>query len=176
MEELARDFADQAHFLFVYVREAHPGEHYPPHQYFEQKLLHATALRERGMTRPMVVDSLYGKVHRRYGGVSNMSWIIDHTGHVAYRASWTVEPDIRGSLEEILRTRDLKRGGGQNANYYREMIGLRPASERPDGGQHFLGGKVAEEQFRQAQAGRQSLNRSPLVRPGGGAPSGVPVP
>lgn len=154
MEELARDLADQAHFLFVYVREAHPGENYPPHQYFEQKVLHAKALRERGMSRPIVVDSLYGKVHRRYGGVSNMSWIIDHTGHVAYRASWTVEPDIRSALEEILRTRDLKRGGGQTANYYREMIGLRPASERPDGGQHFLGGRIAEEQFRQAHASR----------------------
>ncbi len=158
MEQLAQDFADGAHFLFVYVREAHPGENYPPHQYFEQKWLHAKALQEHGLKRPMVVDSLYGKVHRRYGGVSNMSWIVDHTGHVAYRASWTVERDLRAALAEIVRTREMKREGGQTANYYREMIGLRPVSDHQDGGQRFMGGKVAEEQFRQAQANR--LNSS----------------
>ena len=154
MEQLAQDFADRAHFLFVYVREAHPGENYPPHQYFEQKQLHAKALRDHGVKRTMVIDSLYGRVHRRYGGVSNMSWIIDHTGHVAYRASWTVERDIREALEEVLRTRELKRESGQTANYYREVIGLRPASDRSDGGQRFMGGKVAQEQFQQAQAHR----------------------
>lgn len=154
MEELAKRFEDRAHFLFIYVREAHPGEYYPPHQYIEQKLLHAKAIRERGVQRTILVDSLYGKVHRRYGGVSNMSWIIDHTGHVGFRASWTVAQDIGAAMEEILRTREIRREGG-GANYYREIIGLRPASEDgPQGEQHFLGGKVAAEQFRQAQTRR----------------------
>lgn len=51
MEDLARRFADRAHFLLIYVREAHPGEFYPPHQYSEQKLLHARAIRVRGVAR-----------------------------------------------------------------------------------------------------------------------------
>ena len=155
MEALAREFADQAHFLFIYVREAHPGEYYPPHQYMEQKLLHAKAIREQGVQRTIVIDSLFGRAHRRYGGVSNMSWIIDHTGHVGFRASWTVASDLKVGLEDILRTRELRRTGGQVASYYRETIGLRPGSENgAHAEQQFLGGKVATEQFRQALARR----------------------
>lgn len=155
MEDMAKRFAGRAHFLFVYVREAHPGEVYPPHQYIEQKFLHAASFKERlGTERPIAVDSLYGRVHRIYGGVSNMSWIIDHTGHVAFRAAWTVAADIEAALEETLRVRELRREGRPVSVYYREMTGLRPLRERPEGGQHFLGGKVAEEQFAAARRDR----------------------
>ena len=159
MEQLAKDFGDQAHFLFVYVREAHPGEHYPPHQYFEQKVLHAKAIREFGVRRDILIDSLYGGVHRWYGGVSNMSWIIDHTGLVAYRASWTVASDIRAALSEILQTRDLRRGGKQVASFYRELMGLRPAVGEGPNEQRFMGGAVAQTQFEAAAARRRQLQR-----------------
>ncbi|MCH8973952.1 MAG: hypothetical protein IH869_02640 [Chloroflexi bacterium] len=162
MEDMARRFADRAHFLFVYVREAHPGEVYPPHQYIEQKFLHAASFKERlGTERPIAVDSLYGRVHRIYGGVSNMSWIIDHTGHVAFRAAWTVAADIEAALEETLRVRELRREGRPVSVYYREMTGLRPLRERPEGGQHFLGGKVAEEQFAAARRDRVAQPEDP---------------
>ena len=62
MEDMAKRYAEGAHFLFVYTREAHPGEFYPPHQYYEQKLLHAASFRERlGVERTIVVDSLQGR-------------------------------------------------------------------------------------------------------------------
>ena len=155
MEDIAKRFADRAHFLFVYVREAHPGEHYPPHQYIEQKVLHAESFRERlSIERPIAVDSLYGRVHRIYGGVSNMSWIVDHTGHVAFRAAWTVAADIEAALEETLRVRELRREGKPVSVYYRETTGLRPLREGREGGQHFLGGTVAEEQFAAARRDR----------------------
>ena len=117
MEDLAKRYAEGAHFLFVYTREAHPGEFYPPHQYYEQKLLHAASFRERlGVERTIVVDSLQGKVHRIFGGVSNMSWIVDHTGRVAYRAAWTVADDIERALQEVLAARELKRNGEERRN------------------------------------------------------------
>jgi hypothetical protein len=50
-------------------------------------------------------------VHRQYGGVSNMTFIIDHTGHIVFRAEWTVADDIRGVLEEVLEMAAIKRAG-----------------------------------------------------------------
>ena len=37
MEALAAEFAGRAHFPFIYVREAHPGELIPPIQSMEEK-------------------------------------------------------------------------------------------------------------------------------------------
>ena len=152
MEDLARRRADDAQFLFIYTREAHPGENYPPHQYYEQKMLHARSFRERlGVERPIAVDSLQGRTHRVYGGVSNMSWIIDHTGRVAYRAAWTVADDIERALDEIAESRDLKRSGRTAATFYREMIGLRPQHAPAEGLPRFMGGEVAARQFEEAR-------------------------
>ena len=99
MEALAAEFADRAHFPFIYVREAHPGEVIPPIHSMEEKAAHAQSFREYGVTRQILLDSLYGRVHRRYGGVSNMTYIVDHTGHIAFRAEWTVVEDVRAALE-----------------------------------------------------------------------------
>lgn len=153
MEDLASRYAEDAHFLFIYTREAHPGEHYPPQQYYERKMLHARSFRERlGIRRTILVDSLQGRVHRVFGGVSNMSWIVDHTGHVAYRAAWTVADDIERALGEVLASRALKREGKSAAVFYREMVGLRPAKESSLGiEERFMGGAVAVRQFEDAR-------------------------
>ena len=111
MEELAEEYAERAHFLFVYIREAHPGEVFPHHKSWEQKVSHAQAFRDRGLKRPILLDSMNGSVNRVYGAVSNMSWIIDHTGHVVFRATWTAASDIRAALDETLHMRELRRRG-----------------------------------------------------------------
>ena len=131
MDQMARDFVDQAHFLFVYTREAHPDKfpEHPAHRSFEQKTQHARDMQQRHNTpRAILVDTLDGEVHLLYGGMPNMSWIVDHTGIVAFKASWTDAPDIRAALAETLRVRELRREGG-GSPYYREMVGLR--RERP---------------------------------------------
>ena len=155
MERLAQEMAEQVQFLFVYTREAHPGEVYPPHTSHEQKVLHARAFMERGQAvhRPMLIDTLDGQTHRLYGGVSNMSWIIDHTGGVAYKASWTDVKDIRRALEEVIEIRNTKRAGGRVQAFYREFSGVRlEKPELPEGTPRFLGGQKAEEDFRRYRA------------------------
>ncbi len=129
MDQMARDFADQAHFVFVYVREAHPDDNpdYPEHKSHEQKARQAQAMRDRhGTPRQIVVDRLDGDVHRLYGGIPNMSWIIDHTGRVAYKAGWTIAPEIRDALEDVVRVRQLKREASENGvnfrTYYKETV------------------------------------------------------
>ena len=145
MEQLARDFQGQAHFPFMYVREAHPGELYGAHRSIEQKFEHARAFRAYGVQRQIVVDSLYGKVHRQYGGVSNMTYVIDHTGHIAFRAEWTVAADVREVLEEVLAMREKRQAGGRVSLYYREMLGMHRSGDNP-----FLGGQQAVEDMQRA--------------------------
>jgi hypothetical protein len=162
MEELAQEMAEQVQFLFVYTREAHPGELFPPQTTYEQKVRHAQAFVERGqgVHRPMLIDTLDGQTHRLYGGVSNMSWIIDHTGRVAYKASWTDVKDIRYALGEVLEIRNIKRAGGRVQNFYREFSGVRlEKPELPPGTPSFLGGQKAVEdvrRYREAHPGEDS--------------------
>ncbi len=76
--------------------------------------------------RRILVDTLAGDTHRTYGGIPNMSWIIDHTGRIAYKAGWTIESDIRPALENVAKVRELKREAAQKGvnfrAYYREEI------------------------------------------------------
>jgi hypothetical protein len=136
MDALAREFSDRAHFLFIYVREAHPDTFpdHPAHRTYEQKLQHARDLQYKFDTpRTILVDDLDGGVHRIWGGMPNMSWVIDHTGRVAYKAGWTVVADLRAALEDVLRWRQLKREQATTASYYREVFSyardMRPEAE-----------------------------------------------
>ena len=129
MDELAREYADRAHFLFIYAREAHPERNpeFPPHKSFEEKVERARMLRElNDSPRTFLVDVLDGDVHRMYAGLPNMSWVIDHTGRVSFKAGWTKVEDLRDALESTLRIRELKREEGQRmSTYYKESIGYR---------------------------------------------------
>ncbi len=82
LEPMAREYGPQGFdFLFVYTREAHPGERYGPHRSMEQKLTHARAFKERGQVeRPILVDDLVGTGHKLYGALPNMSYIIAGRG------------------------------------------------------------------------------------------------
>jgi len=138
MDQLARDYADDVHFLFVYTREIHPDDFpdYPPHQSIEQKYQHARDMQRRHNTpRQILIDSLDGDVHRQWGGLPNMSWIIDHTGTVAYKAGWTLESDIRPALEDVMRIREFKRQaqaeGRFYKDYFRESITVLPSGRSP---------------------------------------------
>ena len=124
MDQMARDYSGRAHFLFIYCREAHPDDFpdYPAHRSIEQKAQHARDMQARHETpRTILVDALDGDVHRQYSGCPNMSFIIDHTGRVAYKAGWTVAADIRPVLEAVVGLRGAKRKG-RGPGYYREVI------------------------------------------------------
>ena len=152
MEQLAKDFEGRAHFPFMYVREAHPGELYGAHQSIEQKFAHAKAFREYGVKRQILVDSLYGRVHRTYGGVSNMTYILDPTGHIAFRAEWTVAEDIRSVLEEVIAMRERRKAGERVSLYYREIMGMHDTGRETP----WLGGEQAVADFKKAIEERQA--------------------
>lgn len=106
---LWREHGDRIEMVTVYVREAHPGERYPRHESFEQKLRHARDWVERE-PRPwtVAVDDLAGTVHRAYRPLPNAVYLIDSSGHVAFRALWAAAPRLLARRVEELLLREAK--------------------------------------------------------------------
>lgn len=110
LNELYRRYCDQGfEFFTVYVREPHPGEHYGPHRDFEQKLQFARDCREQdGIQTKLLVDDLEGTVHRAYGSMPNMIYIIDKNGRITYKAMWTDHEEIASVLSNLVLADELQ--------------------------------------------------------------------
>lgn len=120
----------EAEWVFVYTREAHPGENVPHHDTFERKLAHARLLRDEvGIRRPILVDDLAGTVHRFYGCAPNMTWIIDRGGRVVYKANWTNADNAEAFFQRFLTTRQQRPVGG-HAMYETEQLEFRQVDEK----------------------------------------------
>ena len=150
MDAIADEFADDAYHLFVYTRETHPEFARGMYEHFEtieEKFRRARVLQERFNTpRKILVDDLDGTVHRLHAGLPNQSWVIDHTGYIACKASWTDAADIRHGLELAIRTREIKRESMRATPYYREFFSMR-ASDRSEDDSKSLAqhGKFSEK-------------------------------
>lgn len=142
---------EDVQFLFVYVREAHPGERVPAHKSIEDKVRAAEMLRdEEDVEMPIIIDELRGRIHRRYGRLPNSTFVIDKSGRIAFRAFWTQPSVIEDALEKLLE-RQHDRGvdhavvnGGEDRSFPLSyaMVHSYRAVER--------GGEKALADFRQA--------------------------
>ncbi len=124
---MARAFTSKGiNFLFLYTREAHPGENYPAHRSFEQKLAHARAFKaEFKIKRPILVDDLVGTAHKLYGSLPNMTYLISRSGRVLFRADWTDPPTIEYAINYVLNSGARRREGLRLAPFYAEFVGYR---------------------------------------------------
>lgn len=105
LNRLYEEFSDSSEvtFLYVYVREAHPGEKVPAHQSENDKREAAALFRdEEEIEMPILVDDLDGRVHRKYGKMLNPTYVIDKSGRVAFRSLWTKAAVIAEALAELL--------------------------------------------------------------------------
>jgi Iodothyronine deiodinase len=111
LRSLAGEFSgDDVEFLFLYVREAHPGADIPPHRSLEEKARAAQLLREQEDIRfPILIDQLGGETHRKYGALPNASFLVDKAGRIAYRSLASHGPSLGDALEELLE-RQKERG------------------------------------------------------------------
>lgn len=142
---------DDLEFIFVYVREAHPGERVPAHQSMTDKIAAAWYLRkEEGLEMPVVVDDLRGSIHRDYGALPNAAFLVDKSGCVAFRSKWSNPEALAAALEELLalpEERGIEHGivnGGQDEEMplsYADLVSYR-ALQR--------GGKDAVKDFQSA--------------------------
>ena len=124
---MAREFGPKGFsFLFLYTREAHPGENYPAHRSFDDKIHHAKAFKEiLQVARPILVDDIAGSAHHAYGCLPNMTYVIGRGGKILFRSDWTDPPTITNALTYILAARTQRREGLRMAPFYSELVGYR---------------------------------------------------
>ncbi|HEX4602561.1 MAG TPA: redoxin domain-containing protein [Candidatus Angelobacter sp.] len=145
---------DAIEFLFVYVREAHPGEIIPAHGSMREKTEAARLLRdEEDMNMPILVDDLHGAIHRKYSKLPNPAFLIDKSGRVAFLSLWSKPEGLGRAIQELLTVQEdrgvdhavvnggqdlampvpysalyayraLERGGKQSLNDFRQALGL----------------------------------------------------
>jgi peroxiredoxin len=159
LNRLQDEYRDQdVRFLFVYVREAHPGEELPAHRSLDDKVEAAELFREEEEVEiPILVDKLDGKVHGRYGERPNATYLIDKAGRVAFRALWTRPSVVGEALEELLEHQEESGkehaivSGGEDTSLPRRygMLHAHRALER--------GGRQALEDFKEALGRRGSI-------------------
>lgn len=101
---LQREYGDRVAFVTLYVREAHPGDRYPQPDDPERKMAHARAYEARdGITWPVAVDDVDGRLHRTLDPKPNASYFVDRNGDVAFRVLWSNdERALRAGLEAVL--------------------------------------------------------------------------
>ena len=138
--------------MFVYTREAHPGENVLYHDSFERKLACARLLaQEAGIGRDILVDDLDGTVHRAYGLMPNMTWVIDRGGRVVYKANWTGAANVEAFLDRFLAGRAEHPAGTLPVMYETQQAEFR-YPDRKRFMQHLLrNGPRAVAEFEKAQ-------------------------
>jgi len=138
--------------VFIYTREAHPGENVPCHDSFERKLACAKLLREEaGIGRDILVDGLDGTVHRAYGLMPNMTWVIGRGGRVAYKANWTSAANVEAFQERFLAARAERPSRATPVMYETQQVEFR-YPDRKRFAEHLLrNGPRAAAEFERAQ-------------------------
>jgi hypothetical protein len=126
MDDLAERYADRAvRSVFVYTREAHPGENYRHHTSMEGKRANARAFREQyAVRRPILLDDLGGSAHRAYGLLPNMTWIVMRGGLIVYKAAWTGAADVEDALAQALDGQ-ARRRQDRLVSFYSERMSWR---------------------------------------------------
>lgn len=126
MDDLGDRFAHRGvTSIFIYTREAHPGEHYGHHTSMQDKRDHARAFAEHSaVRRRILIDDLAGSCHRAYGLLPNMTWIIGPGGIIYYKACWTDAGDVEDALSQTLDHFERRRGD-QLVSFYSERLAWR---------------------------------------------------
>ncbi|MEF2552280.1 deiodinase-like protein [Aurantimonas sp. A2-1-M11] len=100
LKELYAKFGCAIEFVTLYVREAHPGEHYDQASVAEEKREAASALKSRDqLPWTVAVDDPDGSVHRRLDEKPNAAYLTDRTGTIVFRSLWA--GDKRGLTQAL---------------------------------------------------------------------------
>ena len=101
MQEYAQQYPDMD-FLVLYVREAHPGNKVTGQPSIKQKINNARQTKQAyDERRTIVVDTLEGEAHRRYGELPNMIYIIGTDGTILFRSTWNNTEKLDAVLRVI---------------------------------------------------------------------------
>jgi hypothetical protein len=151
---MVEEYADRKlQSVFVYTREAHPGEHYSHHETFEQKLRYARDFRDKvNVKRPILVDDLEGTAHRAFGTMPNMTYILNQSNTVLFKANWTDPITIKFALDYHFNVLDRRREGLRLNPFYAELHGFRWVDDDAFFELLDLAGQKAVDEFKEAKA------------------------
>lgn len=139
--------------MFVYVREAHPGEIYSQHDTFERKSENAKAFQQLfAIRRPILIDDLVGTAHNAFGRLPNMTYILAPGNRVVFRSDWTDPPTVKAALDYLLAVRQQRREGTRLAPFYAEIEGGRWVDQAAFAAGLVRNGPRSVSEFREAQA------------------------
>ena len=98
LNEIAAKYADQVHFLCVYIQEAHPSDGWQVQANLDDDVVMATpttmdereAMAEVCMLKldiqiPMVVDDMTDSIDRAYNALPERLYLIDAAGKVVFK-------------------------------------------------------------------------------------------
>lgn len=104
-----RDEFPDVEFLVIYVREAHPGERLSQHKTFDDKKAAACLLESKyDEHRRVLIDTLDGAMHRAYGAMPNVVYIVNPEGIIHYRCDWAHVGGLREALSDRSRLHTLE--------------------------------------------------------------------
>ncbi len=168
LNELYEDFGDEVEFLFVYVREAHPGEEIGPHRDMREKLRAAEQFREEeDVDIPIIVDDLNGRIHKKYGKAPNPTYLIDRSGRISFRMLNTNATVLGAAIEELIE-RQGDRGADHVVVHGGEYHGIPKASALLHTHRALRrGGKKSVDDFKHEMGwpGRVALTGSRVAEP-----------
>jgi thiol-disulfide isomerase/thioredoxin len=115
VDEVCQLWKDDAHFLGVYVREAHPRDGWKmesntrmgvdipqPTNYEERKAVAQTCATTLKWSMPLVVDEIHDPVGSTYSGMPARLYVIDSQGKVAYKSGRGPFGFKAGEMEQAL--------------------------------------------------------------------------
>jgi hypothetical protein len=92
MQELYDEFGEHIDFIMLYVREAHPGEHFAQAETLEEKLEHAHFLKKLyNIEWTVAADSIDGDLHRALDPKPNSAFLMDKEGKILFRSLWAAD-------------------------------------------------------------------------------------
>lgn len=89
-------------FFFIYTKEPHPGENVPQPTTIEERGQNAARLKqEEKVNFPILIDGLDNAVRNAYRGWSNGIFVVNKTGMLVFRSSWTHGPELAQVLHDL---------------------------------------------------------------------------
>ena len=101
VQQLYDEFGDRVKFITLYVREAHPGEHFTQAETMEEKREYARALKEfYDIPWTVAADNVDGDLHRALDPKPNSAYLMNSEGTILFRSLWAADRDaIRQALD-----------------------------------------------------------------------------
>ena len=100
VQELYKEFGQRIKFIMLYVREAHPGEHFNQSETIEQKLDYARALKDfYDIDWTVAADNVAGDLHLALDPKPNAAFLANKDGIILFRSLWASD---YGALHQAL--------------------------------------------------------------------------